>query len=65
MTLQELRELSERSIAAREIMKIQNEDGTPYFHVDFIVKRVLGLSSDDIADNKQYKSNNAPTEFEF
>ena len=65
MTLQELRDFSERLKAAKAIMDVCNEDGTPYFHVDYIVKNVLGLSTDDIAENKQYKSKGGSTEFEF
>lgn len=37
------------------LSQIQGSDGKPYFNVDFLVKKYLGLTDEDIMLNKKYK----------
>jgi hypothetical protein len=49
--------------AATSILALQKADGTPYFHVDFIVNNILKLSQQEIEENNAYwiKSKTAAT----
>jgi hypothetical protein len=40
--------------AATSILALQKPDGTPYFHVDFIVNNILKLSQQEIEENNAY-----------
>lgn len=45
-----LNQLNNRANVAQEVMKIQNEDGRPYFNVDWIVKNIMKFTDSEIKD---------------
>lgn len=41
----------------KELQKLTNTDGTPYFHVEYLAHKFLGLSTEEIKQNKKLWEN--------
>ena len=67
-TQQELDEFKYKLRMAEDMMRLTNKDGSSYFHIEFVMKEILGLSTEEIEKNKEYNKQNpngSGIEFEF
>ena len=61
----EIRILEDRLALLKKFAEFTDKNGSPYFHMDFLLKNVLKLTPEEIAENKSYYDNGNKTEFEF
>jgi hypothetical protein len=65
LDLEERDAKAKRMISFDEMKKIIREDGTPYFHLEFLMKNVLGLTDQEIKENYKPNNSDSTNEFEF
>jgi hypothetical protein len=60
-TWKKLANMEKRSTILTNLLGIQKADGQPYFHIDYLIDKVMELSSEEKEENKSYwaKSNGA------
>lgn len=54
--LKKLQKLEQRALIASNLMNsLSDKDGTPYLDIDWVVKHIVGLTDEEIKENRKKK----------